>query len=154
MFGHRKVESERAGLRRHRPADQVHAGLLRRAVALLRVAPDARRDEVRPRLLAAPGLGKYVVEVQLLARQAPAAELAGEIIALEDRRGIQIRDMERDAPKMLAYQYCRCPHPAVGGGNKVILVSIFITYWQHDPVFPQFGDCREQHVILHNNIEG
>jgi hypothetical protein len=65
-------------------ADEVHAGLLRRAVGLVRVAFDAGADDVFPRRRPAAVARDDVVEVQILAVKNFAAILAGVLVALKN----------------------------------------------------------------------
>src|SRR5262245_57621191 len=65
-------------------ADQMHAGLQRRAVGLARVAAHAGANDVFPRCWAAAVAGNDVVEVQVLALEDVATILAGVAVALEN----------------------------------------------------------------------
>ncbi len=65
-------------------ADEVHAGFVRGAVALARVAGDAGADNVLPRGRPATVARDDVVEVQIFALENFAAVLAGVVVALKD----------------------------------------------------------------------
>src|ERR1017187_9563447 len=65
-------------------ADKMQAGLLGRAVGLLRVAFDAGADDVFPRRRAAAVARDDVIQVQILAVEDAAAVLAGVFVALKN----------------------------------------------------------------------
>lgn len=65
-------------------ANELHAGLVRQAVALAGVAGDARAHDVFPSRLPAPVARQDMVEVEIAAVEDPVAILAGVRIAFED----------------------------------------------------------------------
>ena len=65
-------------------AHQVQGGLLRGAVGFLRVAADARTDNVLPRGRPPAVARDDVIQIQILALEDPAAVLAGVAVALEN----------------------------------------------------------------------
>lgn len=71
-------------LRFHRLADEFHAGFVRQAVALARVARDARTNDVFPCRLSAAIAGQHVIKIQILPVENLSAVLAGVFVPLED----------------------------------------------------------------------
>jgi hypothetical protein len=64
--------------------DEPHADLVGEAIALLRIARDARADNILPRGQAAFVAGQDMVEIQVALLENFAAVLAGILVALED----------------------------------------------------------------------
>lgn len=64
--------------------NEVHAGLMRQAVALLRVAGDAGANDVLPSRLPPAVAWQNVVEIEHLPLQSLAAVLTSVLVALED----------------------------------------------------------------------
>ena len=75
---------ERAPFRALGFAHEIHAGLVRRAVGLARVALDARAHDVFPSRRPAAIARDDVVQVQILAVKNVAAILAGIFVALKN----------------------------------------------------------------------
>jgi len=85
VFVQREVDlNKRPPFRAFWFADEIHAGLIRRAVGLTRVARDARANDVFPRRRAAAIARDDVVEIQIFALKNFTAVLAGIFIALEN----------------------------------------------------------------------
>jgi len=74
---------ERPPLRTFRLPDELHLRLVWKAVALARIARDARADDVLPRRLPAAVAGQHVVEIQVFPVEQNAAILAGVPVPLE-----------------------------------------------------------------------
>ena len=75
---------ERPPLRPLGLADEMHPGLLRRAIGLVRIALDARADNILPRGGSATVARDDVVEIQILAIENVAAVLAHVFVALKN----------------------------------------------------------------------
>ena len=75
---------ERTPFRALRFADEMHAGLERRAVAFERIALDAGADDVFPGGRAAAVARDDVIEIQVFAIANAATILAGVLIALKN----------------------------------------------------------------------
>ena len=75
---------KRTPLRPLRFANQVHAGFLRRAIGLERIALDAGANDIFPRRRPAPIAGDNVIQIQVVAVESFPAVLAHVFVPLEN----------------------------------------------------------------------